>query len=697
MTSSPSQPLRQWMPLFLISSLSLFFEIAVIRWLSSEIRVLAYFKNLILLAAFIGLSIGFAVAGKGRSYLRSFIWMWGVFSLLTVGLGWFTGRLQSFYPGSADEYLWGVYPSSFWLSLGVFLAIAVIFFMMCMFLFIPLGQATGEEMAKHPPVQAYIINILASLLGVWAFSLLSYLQTPPVVWFTVGLAGLCAYLVWQKLLNWRGILVFLVTLVGIAALNWGVIWSPYNRLSLKEFTATNPKDNSQFKIGYWLAVQQTAYQNAIDFSEQGLAKLKGNIPDSLYTDAVQAAAAYSLPYQLKPSAGQVLIIGSGMGNDVAAALRGNTTSIDAIDIDPAIIDLGRKLHPEQPYADPRVNIVIEDARSFFNKTDKTYDLVVFGLLDSHTLLSTISSVRLDSFVYTTDSFEKVKTLLKPGGYVAITFATNDWIEDRLGRMMAQVFGADKIYVIKTVIGTTYIAGALTPEQLANTGLSIWQPNPDYADIPLATDDWPNLYLRTRLIPNGYWQTLLVILLISLLLMRRTFPGALRPDWHFFLLGAAFLLIEFKSVTELALLFGTTWFVNSLAISGVLVMALLANLYVLRHPRINVGLAYTLLFASLALSFFFPLQWLAGWAPALKALLSTTLLSIPLLFAGVIFSESLRRTGETSRPLASNFLGSAAGGLLEYASLLWGIKSLYVIAAGLYLAAMAVFARHRKPG
>jgi hypothetical protein len=37
-------------------------------------------------------------------------------------------------------------------------------------------------------------------------------------------------------------------------------------------------------------------------------------------------------------------------------------------------------------------------------------------------------------------------------------------------------------------------------------------------------------------------------------------------------------------------------------------------------------------------------------------------------------------------LASNLTGSVAGGVLEYGSLMWGIKSLYVIAAVVYLGA-----------
>jgi hypothetical protein len=159
---------------------------------------------------------------------------------------------------------------------------------------------------------------------------------------------------------------------------------------------------------------------------------------------------------------------------------------------------------------------------------------------------------------------------------------------------------------------------------------------------------------------------------------------LRPEWHFWFLGAAFLLIEFKSITELALLFGTTWVVSAIAISGVLVMVLIANAIVLRSKRVNLQVAFVLLFASLILLYAFPTESLGALAFTPRLLVAGTLVAVPLLFSGLIFGESLRRAGETARPLASNLSGAMVGGLLEYGSILWGIKSLYLLAIGLYV-------------
>ena len=66
----------------------------------------------------------------------------------------------------------------------------------------------------------------------------------------------------------------------------------------------------------------------------------------------------------------------------AAALRHGAQYVDAVDIDPGIIEFGKRLHPEQPYASANVTPHANDARAFLNNANAQYDLVLFGLLDS---------------------------------------------------------------------------------------------------------------------------------------------------------------------------------------------------------------------------------------------------------------------------------------------------------------------------
>jgi len=103
-------------------------------------------------------------------------------------------------------------------------------------------------------------------------------------------------------------------------------------------------------------------------------------------------------------------------------------------------------------------------------------------------------------------------------------------------------------------------------------------------------------------------------------------------------------------------------------------------------RVNLQAMYILLFASLTLAYIVPADLLVGLPFVARVLGGSALLSLPLLFAGLVFSESLRRTGDAVRPLASNLSGSVVGGALEYGSMITGVKSLYIVAAVVYLGA-----------
>ncbi|NIM06698.1 MAG: spermidine synthase, partial [Armatimonadetes bacterium] len=82
----------------------------------------------------------------------------------------------------------------------------------------------------------------------------------------------------------------------------------------------------------------------------------------------------------------------------------------------------------------------------------------------------------------------------------------------------------------------------------------------------------------------------------------------------------------------ALLFGTTWLVNAIAISGVLVMILFANLVVLRSRKVNLRLAFPLLVLSLVFLYFFPIQTLNELSFLPRLIAGGGLLSLPFFFS-----------------------------------------------------------------
>jgi hypothetical protein len=157
----------------------------------------------------------------------------------------------------------------------------------------------------------------------------------------------------------------------------------------------------------------------------------------------------------------------------------------------------------------------------------------------------------------------------------------------------------------------------------------------------------------------------------------------------FLLGAGFMLLETKAITELALYYGTTWVVIGVVIIAILIMAFLANLLVMRWPKIPLPISYGLLLASVALSL-----WFSGVVGSLhnewlSRFLATAIITLPLFFSGLVFSSEMDSSRSVAAALGSNLIGAMLGGCLEYNSMYFGYRSLYVLILGIYALSMVV--------
>ena len=93
----------------------------------------------------------------------------------------------------------------------------------------------------------------------------------------------------------------------------------------------------------------------------------------------QGEGIYRTPYLRLPGnpLDDVLIIGAGSGSDVAIALSKQARHVDAVDIDPRILQIGVEQNPDRPYADKRVKMHTNDGRAFLESTGRKYDLVPF--------------------------------------------------------------------------------------------------------------------------------------------------------------------------------------------------------------------------------------------------------------------------------------------------------------------------------
>jgi len=200
-----------------------------------------------------------------------------------------------------------------------------------------------------------------------------------------------------------------------------------------------------------------------------------------------------------------------------------------------------------------------------------------------------------------------------------------------------------------------------------------------------------VYLRSPVVPREYLIVIALIAVASIGSVRVVSGRSGRGfSTHFFVLGAAFLLLETRGLGVLAVNLGSTWSVNAAVFAGVLVMALLSTVLVAisgeRRQNRLAAIAWPALAVMLVVSFLVPVTEFTSLSPLVRFALSVSLVSLPLFCGGIIFAVSLNRSGSADRALASNLLRAMAGGLIEYFSMMTGFRNLLILAATFYLVA-----------
>jgi spermidine synthase len=689
--------------LALVSVAGLFLELLLIRWISSEIRIFAYFKNFVLIACFLGFGLGCHLSRRPINLtvmLFPLLVLAAICELPVASLRTYVDSITPLVGGISGVDIWGV--PSLPLNAHTLLVVpAALLFVVPMFglialVFVPIGQLVGWYLEHATDgITAYTVNVLGSLAGIVLYTGLCFLSQPPAIWFLLA-GAMLVWLFWKRpWLRWTSVAAFLLC-AGISEFGMaggtGVYWSPYQKLTLW------PVRDSGKVVSYQLETNGSWYQQILDLRPEFAATHPAR-----FANAPVEWNTYNLPYRFYPSPPSVLVLGAGTGNDAAAALRNGAGRVVAVEIDPLILDLGRELHFEKPYDSPRAHVVIDDARSYVQNSTERFDLIVFSLLDSHTTSSYYSNIRIDNYVYTLEALRATRKLLKPDGLMIIKFQVNTpWIAGRLHDLVQTVFGQPPLQMRGDAPlrgptasgGTVYIAGSQTKiaQALRDPRLAeyVGQHN-DIAITPAAvtTDDWPYFYQHQPGLPASVIIVSVALILFCWLFLRQTGPAVGAIRWHFFFLGAGFLLLEAQIISKMALLFGTTWVVNSIVIAGLLILVVAANLLVARVPRIPVAVGYAGIFASMLVAWAIPLETFFFQSTWLKALAATGVLCLPVFFAGIVFIRGFAKERFSAEALGSNLFGALVGGLLESLSMWTGIRSLLVIAALFYLASWIV--------
>jgi hypothetical protein len=352
-----------------------------------------------------------------------------------------------------------------------------------------------------------------------------------------------------------------------------------------------------------------------------------------------------------------------------------------VEIDPLLVRLGN-MHPNHPYSSPRLTAHVDDGRAFLQDTSKHYNLILFALPDSLTALAGQSGIRLESYLLTEQSLEAVRAHLAPGGTFAMYNYYAPFLESRYASTIEDAFGRTPCTEVGPPLGGRRLA-VLTvhPAGSVPNCASFWHG----ARIAPATDDHPFPYLPGNDIPKQYLWMIAAIFAASLLLVRiggGSF-SRMRNYVDLAFMGAAFLLLETKNIVQFALLFGTTWLVNSLVFAGVLVAVYLAveTASHLRLPRPSV--LYAALIASLALTWVVPQESLVGLPIVARFVAASALAFAPIYLANLIFSQRFSDVATSGDAFAANLLGAMVGGVLEYIALITGYRFLLIVIGVLY--------------
>lgn len=393
----------------------------------------------------IGLAmLGYGVSGTVLTLLRVrllphygavFAACAAAFGVCAVGAFLFAQRL----PFNPLEIFWDPRQPFYLLLLYLLLAVPFMFAASCI----------GLTFAQHGTAahRIYSFDLLGAASGCLLIVLLLFLLPPLAALRLVGLLGLmaAALAVWHFRLR-PGWLLPVLAIIAIAITvalpySWTELHiSPYK--SLRQ-TLLIPEarvvEESSSPLGLLTVVesirvpfrhapglslnvvQEPPPQLAIFIdgdSLSALTRFDGRLEPIAYLGETTSA----LPYHLLRQP-HVLVLGAGGGSGVLQGLVGKARRVEAVDVDPRMVELVRDRFADfggNLYRRPDVTIHVAEARSFVEASDVRYDLIQVTLMDAFGAASNGLYGLNESYLYTVEGLQSYLNHLQPGGMLALT-------------------------------------------------------------------------------------------------------------------------------------------------------------------------------------------------------------------------------------------------------------------------------------
>ena len=128
----------------------------------------------------------------------------------------------------------------------------------------------------------------------------------------------------------------------------------------------------------------------------------------------------ALPFRLTPNA-ETLIIGPGGGPDVVAALASGSKKVTAVEMNPLMLKFVRSYGARAGnlYDRPDVETIQSEGRNFISRTDRKFDVILLGFVDSWASVASGGLSLSENYLYTTEAVRAYYDHLKPDGVLVI--------------------------------------------------------------------------------------------------------------------------------------------------------------------------------------------------------------------------------------------------------------------------------------
>jgi len=431
--------------IFLLSTATLALEIALTRFFSlTQWYHFAFMAIAVALLGFGASGSFLAVAGPGNGRRRAAL----------AGAGFVVATL-AIYPATNlipfDAYRLAIEPRQIAYLMIYVIALAAPFF--CS------GLALGALLSAFPAQSGFLYgaNLAGSGVGcLFALGALpmvgaegmpflaASLGTLAVAAFAWGVVGSIPPGATSRPLGWAkpslvggslGAAALLLTLAGSPPPPFTVRLSPYKALSV-----VSAFQGSRHTMSRWNAFSRVdVVEGPAIHSAPGLSlAFTGTLPlqpaltvdgDNLQTiptippDVPAAAYADYLPTAvalfLRP-AGRVLVVQAGAGLDVLVALRQRAHSVVAVEANPLMIEMARAAGAHAIYGDPRVQVVIDNGRSFLARSKERFDIIIISLTEGFRAVTAGDFSLSENYIYTREAFRSYYEHLAPGGLLVVT-------------------------------------------------------------------------------------------------------------------------------------------------------------------------------------------------------------------------------------------------------------------------------------